>query len=51
MIYFGGEAGGTANSHTKYLRRQAEATLPTSALSILPSFPPYVSAHPFLTTT
>lgn len=50
MIYFGGEAGGTANSHTKYLRRQAEATLPTSALSILPSFPPYVSAHPFLTT-
>lgn len=51
MIYFWGEGVGTANSHTKYLRRQAEATLPTSALSILPSFPPYVSAHPFLTTT
>lgn len=51
MIYFGGEARGTANSHTKYLRWQAEATLPTSAVSTLPSFLPYVSAHPVLTAT
>lgn len=48
---FLGEKQGTANSHTKYLRRQAEATLLHSALAILPSFPPYISAHPFLTTT
>ena len=51
MIYFGGEAGGTANSHTKYFRWQAEATLPTSAVSTLPSFLPYVSAHPVLTAS
>ena len=51
MIYFWGDAGGTANSHTKYLWWQAEATLPTSAISILPSFLPYVSARPFLTAT
>lgn len=50
MIYLGRRSG-TANSHTKYLRRQAEATLPTllaPSQFFLPFLPMSLPTHSWL---